>query len=806
MRTELLLQCCLATTVVLATLLLGMGQQNLVLPAMAIFSAGTSVYFTDYRGWFRLNRHVANLAALGAVGFATFDFIETDPNTRLLAIANLLVYLQMVLFYQQKNERLYWQLLVLSLLQVVVAAALNLGVEFGFLLALYLLLALTSLSLVFTHCESAPFQRESMPAGDTDSGQPTDMHGEVALQHARVRSTPMFVEVRDTARANQLMFDLGMWWHVLRLSVVSAALTFLVFFLTPRFGKSAWQGAVSATDNMIGFSDEVSLNQVGTMQEDDTVVMRVHFETMTSRAPYTVQGDMYMRGAVLSDYTPYDGTWRPAPVNQRSADYVIPELPTHRDMVRQVIQTEPSRNLFTVTPAYALPQETPKDLRIHSDTFQLFQAPISEASGKVTAMRYALATNAFHGGRQRRVIPCRPRGQGGRSAAGLRAENLRRDEEALGQLMALADQIVEESGVDRDHPFLVADAIERHFTTPDNYRYSLTIGEPAPRDQDPTEFFATRYKVGHCEYFASAMTLMLRHFGIPARMVVGYHGADYNELGKFYQVKNLHAHAWVEAYMDAGFAPAAELPASIPVDDGVWVRFDPTPMSDAEQEEEDAEGFVAQFKKFRDYFELLWTDYILGLDYERQRETIYRPIWNETISLFRDVLFSGKWWRTFGGELIDKMGMNSWQSFRARWFNWRAAPILVGTFLLLFALCHFNRDRLQQGARWLASRPAALAAWSRTARLRHRAPYRRLERVLGKHGIKRRSVDTPLEFARHAAATLGARNYPSAIVAIPELITLAFYRERFGQHPLDASESQAVEHSLSKLESALAAS
>ena len=54
-----------------------------------------------------------------------------------MAIANLLIYLQIVLFYQQKNPRLYWQLTVLSLLQVVVSAALNVGFEFGLVLILY---------------------------------------------------------------------------------------------------------------------------------------------------------------------------------------------------------------------------------------------------------------------------------------------------------------------------------------------------------------------------------------------------------------------------------------------------------------------------------------------------------------------------------------------------------------------------------------------------------------------------------------------------------------------------------------------
>ena len=93
-----------------------------------------------------------------------------------------------------------------------------------------------------------------------------------------------------------------------------------------------------------------------------------------------------------------------------------------------------------------------------------------------------------------------------------------------------------------------ARALEAYLSSQGGFGYSLA---PVPRDRvlDPIEDFVTLHRVGHCEYFASALTLMLRSVGIPSRMVMGFKGGDWNDLGRFYQVRQLHTHAWVEAYL-----------------------------------------------------------------------------------------------------------------------------------------------------------------------------------------------------------------------------------------------------------------
>src|SRR5690606_4425355 len=123
------------------------------LPTLSVFATVTSILFTDRYQWLRLPRSLGNLAALIALVVCVFDFFQ-DRERQLLAIAHLLVYLQIILLYQQKSPRVYWQLIVLSLLLVVVAAALNEHINFGILLVGYLFTSLMAISRLFIPRES----------------------------------------------------------------------------------------------------------------------------------------------------------------------------------------------------------------------------------------------------------------------------------------------------------------------------------------------------------------------------------------------------------------------------------------------------------------------------------------------------------------------------------------------------------------------------------------------------------------------------------------------------------------------------
>ena len=137
-----------------------------------------------------------------------------------------------------------------------------------------------------------------------------------------------------------------------------------------------------------------------------------------------------------------------------------------------------------------------------------------------------------------------------------------------------------------------------------NYRYSridLPVGPLA------LEQFLFRHKQGHCEFFASAFGLLLRSSGVPARLVGGYLGGEYNTLGGYYLIKEDRAHVWVEAFINGKG----------------WVRVDPSSFAvNAGQVWGGAAkpGLIKRFRLALDSFDHFWNRAIISYDFERQLE------------------------------------------------------------------------------------------------------------------------------------------------------------------------------------------
>ena len=156
------------------------------------------------------------------------------------------------------------------------------------------------------------------------------------------------------------------------------------------------------------------------------------------------------------------------------------------------------------------------------------------------------------------------------------------------------------------------------------FEYSLNRPPPAP-NVDPIEDFVTRNRSGHCEYFASALALMLRSQGIPARVVIGFRGGEWNPLGSFLDVRQLHAHAWVEAYLEPDQIPASQRPVGVSVRHGAWLVLDATPAS-PEGSEVQTESWLTPLKDLKSYIAQLWNSYVVGLNPDRQERIVYQPL------------------------------------------------------------------------------------------------------------------------------------------------------------------------------------
>ncbi len=93
-----------------------------------------------------------------------------------------------------------------------------------------------------------------------------------------------------------------------------------------------------------------------------------------------------------------------------------------------------------------------------------------------------------------------------------------------------------------------------------NYQYSLQLGH-VPPGRDPVDWFLFDVKIGYCEQFATAETLMLRSLGIPARLATGYSTGDYDPVLDQSIVREHDAHAWVEVWFPGhGWVPVDPSP------------------------------------------------------------------------------------------------------------------------------------------------------------------------------------------------------------------------------------------------------
>jgi transglutaminase-like putative cysteine protease len=149
------------------------------------------------------------------------------------------------------------------------------------------------------------------------------------------------------------------------------------------------------------------------------------------------------------------------------------------------------------------------------------------------------------------------------------------------------------------------------------YAYTLDfVGRSAA---DPLEEFLFTHRSGHCEYFASAMVLLLRSQGIPARLATGFMGGDFNPLTGYYMVRQSNAHAWVEAYLP----------------DRGWTVFDPTPPSGRPAVEPPSLWGLAS--QTYDFLIFRWDRYVLtyGIADQARLFATLRQLWSGLWEVFR---------------------------------------------------------------------------------------------------------------------------------------------------------------------------
>ncbi len=383
----------------------------------------------------------------------------------------------------------------------------------------------------------------------------------------------------------------------------------LIFLAMPRsLGSSTlgqWGSAGASVGMTTGFADDVQLGRPGRISSSPTPVLRM---TVVDRNDQMVGSEnsraIYLRGSVLNQYR--NGRWvahrdQNAPVTFRTRiidhDKSVPIVDDNSrsewTQEYQITFDHPDQNygyLFTPWKPLEL-KSLLADARVGIDpeTRMILLASQPVRSYSVRTSNPEFQTAKFPADATRSVVDTT---------------------DIAEPIKDLAQQVLSRSGIDPDpqsrpiqQDFQAVRALENHLRT--QYTYTL-VSEPVPSGRDATEWFLFDHRTGHCEYYASALTLLTRAVGIPARVITGYVAAEYNDVTNSFTVRESNAHAWVEAMVAPDF----------------WRTFDGTPQSDFHDIHEPSPSLLRSVSQLYEAIEHAWIKAFIGYDSDT-RSTVF---------------------------------------------------------------------------------------------------------------------------------------------------------------------------------------
>lgn len=734
-----------------SSLILAMAEGGPI-PMIGVVAGLFAIFFIDGRS----DRGIPTAAAAGlgfvAFGAALAEFLNGDVEARILAGSHLMTYLAVIVLIQKKLRGDLYRLVTISALQMALAALLTNSLWLAFGLAGYIAIAfLTMSSLLWSRLSTA-----SRAAGEID-------HDSAGSTVRRLIGPSIF------------------------LTAITVIASGVAFAFVPR----VWSGQLNLFNNELppgataetGFSESVALGEIGEVMESDDIVCEIKsFYTDTGEparfddeARSIGLSEPLLRGAVMDSYE--DGSWTRArsPVVQSvSFDPRFMEQDEAR-IVRHEVTLEPlgTRILFTPGWLVAIRVEADPDTPVRIDFDRENQVFTRDDESDTTSqLDYEFYTMIGW-----------PFGSNVRSFVNL--DRSRRARELMQQLKSFSGDFGQglradlRAYIEAEIPELDSDEttldksqrVQQHLRDSGLFSYSLKLGR-SETTRDPIIDFLKNQRAGHCEYFASSLALLLRAAGIPTRLVNGFKGATYDEVTGALQIRQLHAHAWVEVY-DAN--------------SNQWYTFDPTPggRDEAVQARSKAAG-----TKSGNRFAWLSNTWSQGMFLTRQQQQrhIYGPLGEFAKSGYS--LFTGP-----DLEGLDGVGKRG------------KVSAAMGATLLFLALGGITAvivwSRRKRKTRRATGSNNAQQAGEETAMVVTPWFDRYLDAVKTHLNQTRPQSDTQREFVD---AVVDENVVPdSSQQAAPILrklapdITKAFYASRFGRKALSSEEMTAIEDQLNEV-------
>lgn len=434
----------------------------------------------------------------------------------LTATVHLVLFGLVVRLFSVERERDHYLLAVLAFLMILAASLLTVDSLFLMSFGVFLLAAI----LTFVLME----MRHSLGSGLTVAREP-----------------------REARRSRRLGYSLATLAPVLMGLVLAGGAA--IFFLMPRSAAQYLSAYSHPSDFSVGFSEQVQLGRIGQIQQSNAVAMHIRIDG-DEHGNYS----LLWRGVGLSEF---DGrTWsnpyrRLATPVRRAADGNFQlraltgasmQVPHSRAIHYHVLMEPLGSNVFFLT----------MQPRLLAGNYRMVT---QDAAGAVYNVDGTHPVSQYEADSE---LPLNL------------AEDLQRSQglmppeypAAYLQVPALdiqIPQLARQITAGATNSYDKAAAIEQYLKT--NFSYTLEL--PSTPPEDPVANFLFERKAGHCEYYASAMAVMLRSVGVPTRVITGFRGGEFNDVTRSYVVRESNAHAWVEVYF-----PGTG-----------WVSFDPTPST-----------------------------------------------------------------------------------------------------------------------------------------------------------------------------------------------------------------------------------
>jgi len=481
----------------------------------------------------------------------------------------------------------------------------------------------------------------------------------------------------------------------LRQLLYAVPLAVVLFLFFPRLPGAFW--ALPRDDTAVsGLSDEMSPGRIARLVESDDPALRARFE-----GPPPPPAERYWRGPVLHDFD--GGTWRRHGGSAAAPTGHLTDVPLAflGPAYRYSLTLEPNSHGTIVALEMTRPPDNPGSY--YADDYQIMaRRPIAQAEGfELTAYPHAMS---------RAPLP-----------ETARRIDLQLPADRNPRTRALAQRLRAAAADDADF----AAHVLAYFRD-GGFEYTLT---PQTLGRDAVDELLFDTHQGFCGHFASAFVNLMRAGGVPARVVTGYQGGEWNAFGGYLTVRQSDAHAWAEIWL-AGRG---------------WVRADPTAMVAPERLNHALTELGAAFG-------------------EAGARAVYSPAWLHGAVQAWDAV--NAWWQddVVGFNYTRQLHIADWLGFGDR--DWQTLAIALGAGMSAWLV--WVAWSLRRLAR--AARPDALTrAWTR------------IDRHLARAGLARAAHETVLDFCERLAHTR------PETAAVLDPLARHYSRLRFGP-PADSAE------------------